>query len=78
MKLEPILGLEIHTQLKTKSKMFCACSNTPDNTKPNSAVCPICLGHPGTLPSLNEQVVDCAIKLALALNLKINSNSVYF
>ncbi|HNZ86193.1 MAG TPA: Asp-tRNA(Asn)/Glu-tRNA(Gln) amidotransferase subunit GatB [bacterium] len=77
MKLEPIIGLEIHTQLKTKSKMFCACSNTPDNTKPNSAVCPICLGHPGTLPSLNEQVVDCAIKLALALNLKINSNSVF-
>lgn len=77
MKLEPIIGLEIHVQLKTKSKMFCSCSNTSDDSKPNSVVCPICLGHPGTLPNLNEEVLNYAIKLALALNLKINTRSVF-
>ncbi|HNV96698.1 MAG TPA: Asp-tRNA(Asn)/Glu-tRNA(Gln) amidotransferase subunit GatB [bacterium] len=77
MNLEPIIGLEIHVQLKTKSKMFCSCSNISDDTKPNSVVCPICLGHPGTLPDLNEEVINYAIKLALALNLKINHRSVF-
>lgn len=77
MKLEPIIGLEIHIQLKTKSKMFCSCSNTADDTHPNSVVCPVCLAHPGSLPVLNEQALNYAIKLALALNLKINSKSVF-
>lgn len=76
-KLEPIIGLEIHVQLKTKSKMFCSCSNIADDSKPNSVVCPICLGHPGTLPVLNENAVDLALKLALALNLKINQRSIF-
>ncbi len=76
-KLEPIIGLEIHVQLKTKSKMFCSCSNVADDIKPNSVVCPICMGHPGTLPTLNESAVDLGVKLALALNLKINQKSVF-
>ncbi len=76
-KLEPIIGLEIHVQLKTKSKMFCGCSNIADDRKPNSVVCPVCLGHPGTLPVLNEGVLELGIKLALALNLKINQKSIF-
>ncbi len=77
MNLEPIIGLEIHVQLKTKSKMFCSCSNKSDDTHPNSVICPVCLSHPGSLPVLNEQVLNYAIKLALSLNLKINSTSVF-
>lgn len=77
MQLEPVIGLEIHVQLKTKSKMFCGCSNISDDTRPNSVICPICTGHPGTLPTLNSAVLECATKLALALNLKINSKSVF-
>jgi aspartyl-tRNA(Asn)/glutamyl-tRNA(Gln) amidotransferase subunit B len=77
MKLEPIIGLEIHVQLKTKSKMFCSCSNDAYNQEPNTLICPVCTGHPGTLPVLNEKVVNYGIKLALALNLKINKKSVF-
>ncbi len=77
MILEPIIGLEIHVQLKTKSKMFCCCSNKADDSHPNSVVCPICLGHPGTLPNLNKEAVNFAIKLALALNLKIKNYSFF-
>jgi aspartyl-tRNA(Asn)/glutamyl-tRNA(Gln) amidotransferase subunit B len=77
MKLEPVIGLEIHVQLKTKSKMFCSCSNDAHNQVPNTLICPVCTGHPGTLPVLNEEVVNYGIKLALALNLKINKKSVF-
>jgi aspartyl-tRNA(Asn)/glutamyl-tRNA(Gln) amidotransferase subunit B len=77
MKLEPVIGLEIHVQLKTKSKMFCSCSNDAHNQLPNSLICPVCSGHPGTLPVLNKEVVNYGIKLALALNLKINKKSVF-
>ena len=77
MKLEPVIGLEIHVQLKTRSKMFCSCSNDARNQEPNALICPVCTGHPGTLPVLNEEVVNYGIKLALALNLKINKKSVF-
>lgn len=77
MKLEPVIGLEIHVQLKTKSKMFCSCSNDAYNQEPNTLICPVCTGHPGTLPVLNQEVVNYGIKLALALNLKINKKSVF-
>ena len=70
----PTIGLEIHLQLNTKSKMFCACPQQGE-ALPNSNICPICLGYPGTLPTVNEQAVKQAIKLALALNCQINSIS---
>ncbi|MFA6391165.1 MAG: Asp-tRNA(Asn)/Glu-tRNA(Gln) amidotransferase subunit GatB [Patescibacteria group bacterium] len=75
MKLETIIGLEIHVQLNTKSKMFCACSNDSDQAKPNTNVCSICMGHPGTLPVTNQQAADHALLTALALHCKINEYS---
>ena len=82
MEYEAIIGLEIHVQLKTESKMFCSCS-TEFGAPPNSQVCPICLGLPGVLPVLNEKVVEQAVKAALALNcdvLRISSfdKKIYF
>lgn len=74
MTYDAIIGLEIHTALKTKSKMFCACDNAL-NTEANTAVCPICLGHPGTLPQANEQAIDWTIMLGLALGSTINTHS---
>jgi len=69
--LEPVIGLEIHVQLKTKSKMFCACPNE-EATAPNVFICPICTGQPGTLPVPNEQAIQFAILTGLALNCHIN------
>ncbi|MBU1039382.1 Asp-tRNA(Asn)/Glu-tRNA(Gln) amidotransferase subunit GatB [Patescibacteria group bacterium] len=75
MELEPIIGLEIHVQLKTKSKMFCACDNTGEDQAPNTTICPICTGHPGTLPVPNKVAIAMASQAALALHLKVNSHS---
>lgn len=72
MKYDVIIGLEIHAELKTASKMFCRCHNNPLGKEPNTAVCPICLGHPGTLPVLNQEAVVMILKLGLALNGEIN------
>lgn len=71
--LIPIIGLEIHIELKTKSKMFCACSNQAEGVIPNTLTCPICLGHPGTLPQVNEQAIEFALRLAKALDFKVNT-----
>ncbi|MFH1315184.1 MAG: Asp-tRNA(Asn)/Glu-tRNA(Gln) amidotransferase subunit GatB [Candidatus Uhrbacteria bacterium] len=68
MKLAPVIGLEIHIQLKTKTKMFCGCATHSSAKTPNSNVCPVCLGHPGTLPVPNEQAVRWSILTGLALN----------
>ncbi|MGY6528953.1 MAG: Asp-tRNA(Asn)/Glu-tRNA(Gln) amidotransferase subunit GatB [Cyanobacterium sp.] len=65
-KYEAIIGLETHCQLNTKSKIFCSCS-TEFDSPPNTNVCPVCLGHPGVLPVLNEEVLNSAIKMGLAL-----------
>lgn len=67
---ETIIGLEVHAELSTKSKIFCSCS-TEFGAPPNTNTCPICLGHPGVLPVVNEQAVIFAIKAALALNCEI-------
>lgn len=72
MKLEAVIGLETHVQLKTISKLFCPCDNDSDNALPNSNICPICLGRPGTLPVTNIEAIRFAIKAALALNCQIN------
>ncbi|MFH1867300.1 MAG: Asp-tRNA(Asn)/Glu-tRNA(Gln) amidotransferase subunit GatB [Patescibacteria group bacterium] len=75
VNLEPVIGLEIHIQLKTKSKMFCGCDNTGETKPPNTTICPVCMGHPGILPVANTEAIKMAIKAALALNLKVNLHS---
>ena len=70
-----IIGLEIHAELKTKSKMFCDCLNDSLERHPNINVCPICLGHPGVLPVINEEAVRQVIKTGLALNCQISERS---
>lgn len=64
---ETIIGLEIHVQLKTRAKMFCSCSNAGENEPQNTTVCPVCMGHPGTLPVPNQQAIDWAVMTAAAL-----------
>ncbi|MCX7877962.1 MAG: Asp-tRNA(Asn)/Glu-tRNA(Gln) amidotransferase subunit GatB [Ignavibacteria bacterium] len=75
-KYEPVIGLEVHAQMKTKSKAFCSCS-TDFNSPPNTNVCPICIGHPGTLPVLNKSLVDFILKLGIALNCNIERRSIF-
>ncbi len=70
-KYYPVIGLEIHAELKTKSKMFCSCRNDPDEEKPNANICAICMGHPGTLPTLNKQAIKHVLKAGLALGSEI-------
>lgn len=70
-KYVPTIGLEIHAELKTKTKMFCDSLNNPDEEKPNHNVCPICMGHPGTLPTLNKQAIKHVLKVGHAINAKI-------
>lgn len=75
MKYQPTVGLEIHVQLKTKTKMFCGCLNEPEEKRPNFNVCPVCVGHPGTLPVINKEAVEGVIKTGLALNCEIADES---
>ncbi len=75
MTLKPIIGLEIHVQLKTRSKMFCRCDNTGEDKPANTTVCPICMGHPGVLPVTNRQAIEWSVKTALALSCKIPATS---
>ncbi len=66
--LEPVIGLEIHLQLKTKTKMFCGCAARETDVPPNTNICPVCMAHPGTLPVPNEEAVRLGIKMGLALH----------
>ncbi|MBS1518879.1 MAG: Asp-tRNA(Asn)/Glu-tRNA(Gln) amidotransferase subunit GatB [Bacteroidetes bacterium] len=75
-KYEPVIGLEIHAQMKTISKAFCRCS-TDFHSSPNSNVCPVCLGFPGTLPVLNEELVEFIIRMGIALNCKVRDLSIF-
>ncbi len=75
MKYRPTIGLEVHIELNTASKIFCSCSNSLEGKKENENICPICSGQPGTLPVLNEKVVEKAIKIGLVLSCRINKHS---
>ncbi len=76
MKFEAVIGLEVHAQLLTDSKLFCSCS-TRFGAEPNTQVCPICLGMPGVLPVLNKRAVEYAVKMALAVECAVNPKSVF-
>ena len=72
---QPTIGLEVHAELKTRTKMFCDSLNDPDEKHPNVNVCPVCLAHPGTLPVANKQAIEHVIKVGLALGGKINETT---
>jgi len=69
-KYEPVLGLEVHVELNTNSKMFCGCS-TIFGAEPNTQTCPVCLALPGAMPVVNEKAIESTIKIGLALNCSI-------
>ena len=67
MSYRPTIGLEVHAELATATKMFCASKNDPDETRPNANVCPVCLAHPGTLPVINKQAVEHVLRVGTAI-----------
>jgi len=75
MELETVIGLEIHAQLSTKSKMFCGCDNDAFGAEPNTRVCPVCMGFPGMLPVLNSEALKKGVLAAAALGCKIQKFS---
>ncbi len=78
MEFEPVIGLEVHAELRTQSKMFCSCA-VVDSTiaAPNTAVCPVCAGMPGTLPVVNQTAVEFGIRVALALECEVQNTSIF-
>ncbi|GAP08085.1 aspartyl/glutamyl-tRNA(Asn/Gln) amidotransferase subunit B [Anaerolinea thermolimosa] len=78
MRYEPVIGLEVHAELATRTKMFCACPVVdPTCSRPNEAVCPVCSGLPGVLPVVNRQAVELALRVALALGCRVNRVSLF-
>jgi aspartyl-tRNA(Asn)/glutamyl-tRNA(Gln) amidotransferase subunit B len=78
MKYEPVIGLEIHAELLTKSKMFCGCEVVNSiTTRPNHYICSVCTGQPGALPVLNKKAVELAVRVGLALNCEIHTESIF-
>ena len=78
MPYEPIIGLEVHAELLTQSKMFCSCAVVDSTTaEPNRYVCPVCSGQPGALPVVNKRAIEFAIRVGLALNCQIQNVNVF-
>ncbi len=75
MEYETVIGLEVHAQLKTRTKMFCGCSADYANAPPNTHVCPVCSGMPGVLPVINRRAIECTIMTALALNCTVSEHT---
>ncbi|MCF7844373.1 MAG: Asp-tRNA(Asn)/Glu-tRNA(Gln) amidotransferase GatCAB subunit B, partial [Kiritimatiellales bacterium] len=75
VELEAIIGLEVHAQMSTKSKMFCSCDNDAFGKPPNTTVCPICMGHPGTLPVPNAEAIKKAMRASLAIGCEIQKDN---
>ncbi|MDY6039229.1 MAG: Asp-tRNA(Asn)/Glu-tRNA(Gln) amidotransferase subunit GatB [Elusimicrobiaceae bacterium] len=77
-QFEPVIGLEIHVQLASKTKLFCACPNgVGEDTKPNTAICPVCAGHPGVMPVLTEGALSLAVRAGLSMNCVTNRRSTF-
>ncbi len=77
-RYEPVIGLEIHAELMTNSKMFCGCRVVDSvEAPPNSAVCPVCLGMPGMLPVINRRAIAFAVRVALALNCTVQTHNIF-
>ena len=76
MGFEPVIGLEIHVQLQTRTKMFCGCA-LEFGAEPNTHTCPVCLGHPGSLPVANEQAIEFGLKIAVALGCEVAPRSIF-
>lgn len=78
MKYEPVIGLEVHAELLTRSKMFCGCAVVDSITaKPNHYICPVCTGQPGALPVLNKKAIELAVRVGLALGCQIHTESIF-
>ena len=78
MKYEPVIGLEVHAELLTRSKMFCSCAVVDSITaRPNTYICPVCTGQPGALPVLNKKAVELAVRVGLALGCEIHTESIF-
>src|SRR5471032_299959 len=75
-KYEPVIGLEVHVQLLTQTKIFCGCS-TQFGAPPNTNVCPVCLGMPGSLPVLNRRAVEFAVLASMSLNCQVRETSIF-
>lgn len=76
-KYETVIGLEVHSQLATKSKLFCSCPVPADSPAPNTCICPVCTGQPGTLPVLNKSAVELSVKAAVSLGCALNETSIF-
>ena len=75
-EFDPVMGMEVHVELGTNTKMFCGCPTT-FGAEPNTQVCPVCIGLPGSLPVVNEKAIESAIRIGLALNCSIRPSSTF-